>query len=75
MVLSLRMELYRMHMVRGEHGKQYFKFIVVRNPFVREAQYKTDGSSNPNTSGQVSQTQLVYYKKMAIEYYESRLLI
>ena len=25
----------RMHMVRGEHGKDYFKFLVVRHPFVR----------------------------------------
>ena len=25
----------RMHMVRGEHGKEYFKFMVVRHPFVR----------------------------------------
>lgn len=25
----------RMHMIRGEHGKDYFKFLVVRHPFVR----------------------------------------
>jgi len=25
----------RMHMVRGEHGVDYFKFLVVRHPFVR----------------------------------------
>ena len=25
----------RMHMVRGEHGKDYFTFLVVRHPFVR----------------------------------------
>merc|ERR1712127_1111659 len=25
----------RMHMVRGEHGTKYFKFMVVRHPFVR----------------------------------------
>ena len=25
----------RLHMVRGEHGKQYFTFLVVRHPFVR----------------------------------------
>ena len=25
----------RMHMVRGEHGKEYFTFLVVRHPFVR----------------------------------------
>jgi len=25
----------RMHMVRGEHGVDYFKFMVVRHPFVR----------------------------------------
>jgi hypothetical protein len=38
----MRIEMYRMHMVRGEHGRQYFKFIVVRNPFVRQA-----GQLNP----------------------------
>lgn len=25
----------RMHMVKGEHGKEYFTFLVVRHPFVR----------------------------------------
>ena len=25
----------RIHMVRGEHGKEYFTFLVVRHPFVR----------------------------------------
>ena len=25
----------RMHMLRGEHGKDYFKFLVGRHPFVR----------------------------------------
>ena len=25
----------RMHMVRGEHGQDYFTFLVVRHPFVR----------------------------------------
>ena len=25
----------RMHMIKGEHGKDYFSFIVVRHPFVR----------------------------------------
>ena len=25
----------RMHMIKGEHGKNYFSFLVVRHPFVR----------------------------------------
>ena len=25
----------RMHMIRGEHGRDYFSFLVVRHPFVR----------------------------------------